>query len=84
MRLDYRVKQWDPWVRQYLSKLNQRKPVVFTGDLNVGYLDLDIHNPTAKHIDKQAGLTPQERQSHSELLESTNFKDAFRYFYPGG
>ena len=72
----------DPFVRSYLNKLSARKPVIFTGDLNVGHLDLDIHNPEAKHIGKQAGLTERERNSHSELL-TTNFQDAFRYFYPG-
>ncbi len=69
-------------MRTYLNKLSARKPVVFTGDLNVGHLDADIHNPGAKHIAKQAGLTERERSSHSELLK-TNFQDAFRYFYPG-
>lgn len=69
-------------MREYLNKLSERKPVVFTGDLNVGHLDLDIHNPTAKHIVKQAGLTPRERESFTQLL-NTNFIDAFRYYYPG-
>ena len=68
-------------MREYLRELSTKKPVVFTGDLNVGHLDLDIHNPTAKHIDKQAGLTPQERASFTEFL-SGNFHDAFRYLYP--
>jgi hypothetical protein len=45
-------------------------------------IDLDIYNPEAKHISKQAGLTPEERESHSLLL-TTNFQDAFRFFYPG-
>jgi len=81
VRLNYRLNEWDPYLRQYLQKLNARKPVIFTGDLNVGHLDLDIHNPTAKHIVKQAGLTPQERQSFTELL-STKFRDAFRFYYP--
>lgn len=65
----------------YLTTLSKRKPVIFTGDLNVGHLDVDIHNPTAKHIVKQAGLTPVERDSFTQLL-STNLRDAFRYFYP--
>lgn len=67
---------------QYLQTLAKRKPVVYTGDLNVGHLDLDIHNPTAKHIVKQAGLTPQERNSMTSFLSSGIFKDAFRFFYP--
>ena len=72
----------DPHVREYLTKLKSTKPVIFSGDLNVAHLDLDIHNPSAKHIVKQAGLTPQERQSFGKLLEC-GFKDALRYFYPG-
>jgi exonuclease III len=58
------------------------KPVILTGDLNVAHLDLDIHNPTAKHLSKQAGVTPQERQSFSNTL-AQEFQDAFRFFYPG-
>ena len=69
-------------MRAYLNKLSARKPVVYTGDLNVGHLDLDIHNPEAKHIAKQAGLTPQERAAFTEMLEATHFRDAFRYLYP--
>ena len=68
-------------MRNYLKQLSATKPVIFTGDLNVGHLDLDIHNPTAKHIDKQAGLTPLERSSFTEML-SSHFHDAFRYLYP--
>jgi exonuclease III len=49
--------------------------------MNVGHLDLDIHNPDAKHIKKQAGLTAQERKSFTDLL-ATGFIDAFRFFYP--
>ncbi len=69
-------------MRRYLEFLLQRKPVIFTGDMNVGHKDIDIHNPTAKHIVKQAGLTPAERDSFSNLLSDGNFVDAFRYFYP--
>lgn len=72
----------DPAFRAYLQRLHDKKPVILTGDLNVGHLDLDIHNPDAKHIVKQAGLTPQERQSFTDLLAGP-FRDAFRYYYPG-
>ena len=56
--------------------------MVFTGDLNVAHLDLDIYNPDAKHISKIPGLTPQERQSFGVLL-SCGFVDSFRYLNPG-
>ncbi len=49
--------------------------------MNVGHLDLDIHNPDAKHIVKQAGLTPRERDSMTHLL-SNGYTDAFRFLYP--
>lgn len=52
------------------------------GDLNVAHKDCDVWNPTAKHLPKQPGVTPQERSSFSSLLTTTGFKDAFRFFYP--
>lgn len=48
----------------------------------MAHLDLDIHNPEAKHLVKMAGVTPQERESFSSLL-ATGFQDALRFFYPG-
>ena len=70
-------------MRQYLKQLSALKPVVYTGDLNCGHLDLDIHNPTAKHIAKQAGLTAEERAAFTGMLSETGFRDAFRHFHPG-
>jgi len=81
-RLTYRTEEWDPHLVAYMKSLElSGKPVILTGDLNVAHLDLDIYNPTAKHINKQAGLTPQERQSFGGGL-ATEFQDALRYFYP--
>lgn len=81
-RLTYRTEEWDPYFFSYLKSLESTgKPVILTGDLNVAHLDLDIHNPTAKHISKQSGLTPQERQSFDTRL-AAEFQDALRYFYP--
>ncbi|CAE7498519.1 ARP, partial [Symbiodinium microadriaticum] len=81
-RLDSRTTEWDPQFFTYLKDLEAKgKPVVLTGDLNVAHLDRDIHNPGAKHIAKQAGLTPQERASFGSLL-ATGFQDALRFFYP--
>lgn len=80
-RLDFRVDEWDPAVRTYLKTLEETKPVIFLGDLNVAHLDEDIYNPDAKHIAKQAGLTPRERHSFGLML-GEGFVDAFRYFYP--
>jgi exonuclease III len=73
----------DPHLASYLKSLESSgKPVILTGDLNVAHLDLDIYNSTSKHITKQAGLTPQERQSFGSTL-ATEFQDALRFFYPG-
>lgn len=69
-------------MRAYLRKLSARKPVIYTGDLNCGHLDLDMHNPGAKHIVKQAGLTPVERAAFSQMLQECGFRDAFRHLYP--
>eukprot|EP01031_Cornospumella_fuschlensis_P025654 gene25654-30985_t len=82
VRLTYRIEEWDKHFFSYLRSLSQKKPVVMTGDLNVGHLDLDIHNPDAKHIVKQAGLTPQERNSFGQFLQAGDFRDAFRFYYP--
>jgi hypothetical protein len=94
VRLDYRVDGWDPYIREYLSHLRDShssivdgsipasRGVIYCGDMNVGHLDQDIYNHTAKHITKQAGLTPRERASFTKLLDA-GFKDAFRYFHPG-
>lgn len=77
--IDYR----DPYITKYLKSLESTgKPVIFAGDLNVAHLDLDIHNPTAKHLSKQAGVTPEERTSFGTTL-ANEFQDAFRFFYPG-
>jgi exonuclease III len=70
-------------MRAYLKTLSARKPVVYTGDLNVGHLDLDIHNPHAKHIVKQSGLTPVERAAFQQMLDECGYQDAFRHLYPG-
>lgn len=70
-------------MRAYLKKLNELKPVVYCGDLNVAHLDLDIYNFDAKHIVKQSGCTPRERAAFGKMLE-TGFVDAFRHFHPGG
>eukprot|EP00596_Hydrurales_sp_CCMP1899_P003875 CAMPEP_0119040228 /NCGR_PEP_ID=MMETSP1177-20130426/10089_1 /TAXON_ID=2985 /ORGANISM="Ochromonas sp, Strain CCMP1899" /LENGTH=454 /DNA_ID=CAMNT_0007005071 /DNA_START=4373 /DNA_END=5737 /DNA_ORIENTATION=- len=80
-RLDYRVDEWDPYVIQYLNDLRAKKSVIFSGDLNVAHLDLDVYNAGAKHLLKQAGTTLREKNSFGNLL-ATGFKDALRHLYP--
>ncbi len=77
-RLEYRVR-WEDDMRDYLCELDQIKPVVFTGDLNVAHEEIDLKNPKP-NIGK-AGFTYEEREKFGELLKS-GFVDSFRYFYP--
>ena len=77
-RLDYRM-IWEDEVRNYLKSLNEKKPVVYCGDLNVAHNEIDLKNPSSNH--KNAGFTDEERSKMTELLNS-GFIDTFRYKYP--
>ena len=77
-RLPYRMR-WEEDFLAYLKKLEEKKPVVFCGDLNVAHREIDLKNPKTNR--KNAGFTDGERQKFSELLEA-GFIDTFRYFYP--
>ena len=77
-RLDYRMK-WEEDFKAYLKKLEEKKPVIVCGDLNVAHKDIDLKNPKTNR--KNAGFTDEEREKFSKLLES-GFIDTFRYFYP--
>lgn len=77
-RLDYRM-IWEDEVRKYLSKLNQIKPVVYCGDLNVAHEEIDLKNPKTNHF--SAGFTDQERGKMTELLNA-GFVDSYRFLYP--
>ena len=77
-RLDYRMK-WEDDFRKYLEELNQKKPVILCGDLNVAHNEIDLKNPkTNRH---NAGFTDEERNKMTELL-GAGFTDSFRYLYP--
>ena len=77
-RLSYRM-EWEDAFREYLLKLDEKKPVVMCGDLNVAHKEIDLKNPkTNRH---NAGFTDEERGKFTELLEA-GFTDSFRYFYP--
>lgn len=77
-RLDYRMK-WEEDFKTYLKKLEEKKPVIVCGDLNVAHKDIDLKNPKTNR--KNAGFTDEEREKFSKLLDS-GFIDTFRYFYP--
>ena len=77
-RLDYR-QIWEDEIRNYLLKLNETKPVIMCGDLNVAHEEIDLKNPkTNRH---NAGFTDEERKKMTELLD-VGFTDSFRYLYP--
>ena len=77
-RLDYRM-VWEDEFRNYLLKLNEKKPVVLCGDLNVAHEEIDLKNPKTNR--ENAGFTDEERGKMTELLNS-GFTDTFRYLYP--
>lgn len=77
-RLDYRM-TWDDDFRAYLQKLDQSKPVLICGDLNVAHKKIDLKNPKTNRMN--AGFTDQEREKFQLLLDA-GFIDTFRYFYP--
>lgn len=78
LRLDYRM-EWEDAFRDYINRLNEKKPVVFCGDLNVAHCEIDLKNPKTNH--NSAGFTEQERNKFTQLLDS-GYTDTFRYFYP--
>lgn len=77
-RLDYRM-VWEDDFRCYLKKLEEIKPVIVCGDLNVAHKEIDLKNPKTNL--RSAGFTIEERDKMTLLIES-GFVDTFRYFYP--
>lgn len=77
-RLDYRMK-WEDDFREYLNRLDDIKPVIMCGDLNVAHREIDLKNPKTNR--KNAGFTDEERNKFSEFLDS-GFIDSYRYFNP--
>lgn len=76
-RIDYRM-HWEDDLRKHLKSLDKKKPVIYTGDLNVAHNEIDLKNPDDNHF--SAGFSDQEREKFSELLNS-GFIDTFRYLY---
>ena len=77
-RLEYRM-EWEDCFREYLKKLDSKKPVILCGDLNVAHKEIDLKNPKTNR--GNAGFTDEEREKFTKLLES-GFVDSFRYLYP--
>ena len=77
-RLDYRMR-WEDDFLAYCLKLEQEKPVIWCGDLNVAHEEIDLKNPKTNHMN--AGFTDEERAKMTKVL-SSGFTDSFRYLYP--
>lgn len=77
-RLEYRMK-WEDDFQTYLHKLDEKKPVIVCGDMNVAHQEIDLKNPKTNH--KNAGFTDEEREKMTQLL-SNGFIDTFRTLYP--
>ena len=76
-RLDYRM-TWEEEFLKYLKKLEEKKPVIFCGDLNVAHQEIDLKNPKTNR--QNPGFTDQEREKMSQLLDA-GFVDTFRYIH---
>ncbi len=77
-RIDYRMK-WEDDILLYMKKLDEKKPVILCGDLNVAHNEIDLKNPKTNR--KNAGFSDEERGKFTNLINN-GFIDTFRYFYP--
>ena len=77
-RLDHRLR-WEEAFRSYLRELDERKPVILCGDLNVAHKEIDLKNPASNR--GNAGFSDEERQAFTDLL-NLGFTDTFRKVYP--
>ncbi|MDO4747672.1 MAG: exodeoxyribonuclease III [Eubacteriales bacterium] len=77
-RLEYRMK-WEDDFLSYIKQLDEIKPVIYCGDLNVAHKEIDLKNPKTNR--KNPGFTDEERGKMTAVLES-GFTDTFRYLYP--
>lgn len=77
-RLDYRM-QWEDDFQAYIQKLDEKKPVLVCGDLNVAHEEIDLKNPKSNR--KNAGFTDEERAKMTQFL-GRGFIDSFRTLYP--
>jgi exodeoxyribonuclease III len=77
-RLEFRL-EWEEQFRSFLQQLDELKPVIICGDLNVAHNDIDLKHPKANR--NNSGFTPEEREKMTRLLDA-GFIDTFRHFYP--
>jgi len=79
-RLDWRINNWDYNFKDYIFKLQEIKPVIICGDLNVAHKEIDLKNPKTNL--KSAGFTIEERDSFEKLLNKCLLIDTYRYLNP--
>lgn len=79
-RLEFRTKTWDKEFREMCTHLENVKPVIIMGDLNVAHTELDVHAPS--RLRRHSGFTRAERDNFGRLLEYTNFIDVWRRRHP--
>ena len=77
-RIDHRLK-WEEAFRQYMAALDEKKPVILCGDLNVAHKEIDLKNPSSNR--GSAGFSDEERAAFSALLDA-GFTDSFRHLNP--
>ena len=77
-RIDFRM-QWEDAFRAYVNKLNEKKPVIFCGDLNVAHKEIDLKNPKPNR--GKPGFSDEERGKFQQLVDA-GYIDTFRHFYP--
>lgn len=77
-RLSYRM-EWEDAFRSYCKSLDEKKPVMICGDLNVAYQEMDLKNPKTNHFNP--GFSDEERGKFGEMLQA-GFIDTFRTLYP--
>ena len=77
-RIEYRM-NWENDFRAHLNELDEKKPVVLCGDLNVAHKEIDLKNPSTNK--KSAGFSDQEREKMTDLLDA-GYVDSFRFLYP--
>ena len=76
-RLDYRVNTWDKEFKKFVKNLNNTKPTIVTGDLNVAHQEIDIHDP--KGNTKNSGFTKEERENFTKFLKENDMIDTYRH-----
>ena len=79
LRLDYRSNEWDVEFLAYVKRLEESKPVVFCGDLNVAHNEIDLKNPKTNR--RNAGFTDEERMGFDHIV-AAGYVDSFRKFHP--